>query len=609
MRNRQLLDGLWQFLPLAEPLPAPPATPPPTQGFAATPIRVPGYWNTFPPAVGGDWDAYHHYHYPTAWQAAPAAWLGTTFQPAECPEPDKARTWLRFDAVAGHAFIWVNGQWLGDNRDSFLPFEFDVSTLLRPGNNTLAVYVAPPPQREGLWLQPCGSWVGWYMRGIWQSVALVRVPRPAVCDVFVQPSVRQGTLIVSVTANCDAHPTAVHVRIRDGEKSVLTLGPANLPAGTEPATLTLSTPWPNARYWCPDDPHLYHADAELRRGNEVIDTHTVRFGFREFWIDGTEFRLNGERLRLFGDSWHYMGVAQQNPAYARTWFRFCKEIGANAIRTHAMPYPPCYYDTADELGMLIIDETAVYGSAGTLAFGEADFWEQSRAHLRRLVLRDRNHPAVIFWSACNETVWKGGAAIFPGLLSLAETARALDPTRLVSFDENDCDVGGAAVLHAGHYGTPQHWERVWRRDRPLVLHEFSALLPRRARSRLSIRKRDRLRRLRRTPASHRRRRGRDVSTTAPPGRGQHHAVEPQLVWPAPRSRGTGRGTRPRVAGRRSAIRADRFLRPHIELRLPSRRPGLGTQRSARGPCTLLSPSALLRAAPATAGLRGRRGAT
>lgn len=475
MRNRQLLDGLWQFLPLAEPLPAPPATPPPTQGFAATPIRVPGYWNTFPPAVGGDWDAYHHYHYPTAWQAAPAAWLGTTFQPAECPEPDKARTWLRFDAVAGHAFIWLNGQWLGDNRDSFLPFEFDVSTLLRPGNNTLAVYVAPPPQRDGLWLQPCGSWVGWYMRGIWQSVALVRVPRPAVCDIFVQPSVRQGTLTVSVTANCDAHPTAVHVRIRDGEKSVLTLGPANLPAGTEPTTVTLSTPWPNARYWCPDDPHLYHADAVLRRGNEVVDTHTVRFGFREFWIDGTEFRLNGERLRLFGDSWHYMGAAQQNPAYARTWFRFCKEIGANAIRTHAMPYPPCYFDVADELGMLIIDETAVYGSAGTLAFGEADFWEQSRAHLRRLVLRDRNHPAVIFWSACNETVWKGGAAIFPGLLSLAETARALDPTRLVSFDENDCDVGGAAVLHAGHYGTPQHWERVWRRDRPLVLHEFSAL--------------------------------------------------------------------------------------------------------------------------------------
>ncbi|MCP4246212.1 MAG: hypothetical protein GY778_04105 [bacterium] len=481
MNSRHNLDGMWEFLPLT----APPEVggagggDVPRTGYDAEAIRVPGYWNTFPDDVGGDWGAYDHYGYPEAWQEAESAWYRLRFQARPTPGEQGARTRLHFDAVAGRSTVWLNRTRLGENADSFLPFSFDVSEIIRPGDeNELVVLVEPPPKVGHLWLQPCGSWVGWYLRGIWQSVYLQTTPRNCIDDVFVQPSVRRQRLAVDVTVSIPDSAQALEVRgvVLDRGRLVLDLGGravSDAPAG--PQVLRFEADWPDARCWSPDDPHLYHALVELRASNAVVHRREARFGFREFWIEGTGFRLNGRPIRLFGDSWHYMGVAQQNPAYARTWYEFAKQTGVNAIRTHAMPYPPFYFDVADEMGMLIIDESAVYGSAGTLAYDDERFWANSRDHLRRLVLRDRNHPSIIFWSACNETVWKGGEAIFAGLVSLAEQARALDPTRPISFDENDCDLRGRAPLHAGHYGTPQHWQRSWKRDRPLVVHEFCAL--------------------------------------------------------------------------------------------------------------------------------------
>jgi len=474
---RQYLDGDWAFLPEIHGNPSGADAPPPVAAFEPTPIHVPGCWRTFPPDLGGDWDAYQCYRYPSHWQEAAAAWYRRTFRVAPGRQRE-ARCILNFDAVLGAATVWLNGRRFPGNVDSFLPFAFDVTDHLRPdADNELVVRVDPPPTAGGLWLQPCGSWFGWYMRGIWQPVWLEFRPAVAITDVFVQPSVRSAAITVDVTVSAAARGGSgrLAARITSAGRSVLDLGerPIAIAAG-ESQTVRFTRSWSDPRCWSPDDPHLYHAEVRLECADSCAHTRSVRFGFREFWIDGLGFRLNGRPIRLFGDSWHYMGPLQQNPAYARAWFRLARETGVNAIRTHAMPFPPFYFDIADEMGLLIVDESAIYGSAGTLAFDEPRFWDNCREHVRRLVLRDRNHPAIIFWSACNETVWKGGDAIFAGLLSLAEVAQAHDPTRFVSFDENDCDIGGKARLHAGHYGTPAHWQRSWKRDRPLIVHEFSA---------------------------------------------------------------------------------------------------------------------------------------
>lgn len=478
MKERHSLDGRWEFLPLVGGSPAGSAVEPPRDGYERTPILVPGYWNVLPEAIGGDWGAYDHYGYPPHWRTAAAGWYRRRFALPPVAARAGVRTRLCFDAVAGRATVWLDGRRLGGSDDSFLPFALDITGLARPGCPCeLAVLVEPPETKDGLWLQPCGSWVGWHLRGIWQPVYLETTPASAVRDIFVQPSVRRAELVVDVTVDPggDAAPLEVRAGVLAGRRCVLDLGRRPVPAGGGPQTVRFRAARPGLALWSPRRPRLYHLRAELRAGPRVLHVRQVRFGFREFWIEGTGLRLNGEPLRLFGDSWHYMGAAQQNPAYARTWYEFLRATGANAVRTHAMPYPPLYFDLADELGMLVVAESAVYGSAGTLALADETFWARAADHVRRMVLRDRNHPSIILWSACNETVWKGGPQIFPKLRALGAAAQAADPTRPVSYDENDSDLGGGAPVHSGHYGTPAHWERAWQRTRPLVVHEFSSL--------------------------------------------------------------------------------------------------------------------------------------
>jgi len=79
-----------------------------------------------------------------------------------------------------------------------------------------------------------------------------------------------------------------------------------------------------------------------------------------------------------------------------------KDFGGNAVRPHAQPWPRIYYDLADEMGLMVLDETALFGSSIRLHLEEEITWQRSHEHLQRLILRDRNHPSVIGWSAGNE---------------------------------------------------------------------------------------------------------------------------------------------------------------------------------------------------------------
>ena len=80
-----------------------------------------------------------------------------------------------------------------------------------------------------------------------------------------------------------------------------------------------------------------------------------------------------------------------------------KDFGGNAVRPHAQPWPRAYYDLADEMGLMVLDETGLFGSSIRLNFEDPELWQRSADHLRDLIRRDRNHPSVIGWSVGNET--------------------------------------------------------------------------------------------------------------------------------------------------------------------------------------------------------------
>lgn len=225
-----------------------------------------------------------------------------------------------------------------------------------------------------------------------------------------------------------------------------------------------SLDWRDAKLWDPDTPFLYAAEVELLDGGQVVDQRVEVFGFREFWCEGPRFMLNGIPIRLRGDSWHFQGGLQQTEAYIRNWYRMCRSIGINSVRLHAEPYPEDYVRIADEEGMLIVDETAIYGSAKSMLADHPDYIANCRMHVLRLVRRDKNHPSVIMWSLQNEMRWVDGRDGYKlHMPCFIQAIRELDATRpIVAEGDNRLLPKAHTEVESRHYnidGTIAQWDR------------------------------------------------------------------------------------------------------------------------------------------------------
>jgi len=471
---RLCLDGPWDFKPVYESQ----LGPPPSEGFAADAITVPSVWNRYPPHYGGDWGAYDNFpSYPQEWSKARRGWYRKR---VEVPTDwDGGRVFLRCGGVLHNAVVCVGGAEVGRHVGGFSPFEVDITEYAKPGASVeLSIGVSEADREKGLLLSPSGSWWGWERLGIWQSVHLVRRPAVYVSDAFIVTSTRKGRIDLRVSvANASSEPFdgEVAVRVRDkGKDEVRLMLPGagvSVPAGGD-TTVDLGSDWAAPVTWSAEQPHLYEAEIALSRGSEEVHTETETFGFREIWIEGTRFYLNGEPIRFRGDSWHYMGSCMQNRAYARAWLSMMLDQGLNIVRLHAMPHPPFFLELADEMGVYVVGESPVYGSGGNLALSSDEFWRRAEDACRAMVRRDRNHPSVLFWSACNEITWKGGAESVEPLLRLGEAIDEEDGNRPVWYD-GDYDLGGPAEVMAGHYGDGWvTWDAHWRGDKPWVMGEY-----------------------------------------------------------------------------------------------------------------------------------------
>ena len=207
-------------------------------------------------------------------------------------------------------------------------------------------------------------------------------------------------------------------------------------------------------------------------GNDLVDTLDTSFGFREVWVEANKFYMNGIRINLRGDSWHYQGFVYQTKEYAKNWYKLCKDSGMNFVRLHAMPYPDFFLEAADEAGMLVIDESAIYGSSKMMQADDEEFIHNCKNHLEKLVTRDRNHPSVIMWSMQNEMRWVDGRDGYKlHMKNLIAAIRALDPTRPVSFDGDnrlvDPDDMEIVSMHYNIDGTIAGWDK----SKPLAFGE------------------------------------------------------------------------------------------------------------------------------------------
>lgn len=427
--------------------------------------------------------------YPEHWVHTRMGWLRRNFRiPADW---EQKRILLHFEAVAGDCVIQVNGKEICRNFDAHLPFEADITAYVnREGENELLVGVRdtklfdkshPVYQKMGA-TYPTGSNTD-YLLGIWQDVYMFAVPEIRITDVFVQPWVDKNELKVEVEL-INLSPEKASVTL-DGEvrewvnqagKDILTAPEIKWTLGSTALTLPVTTvtlqkgekkkvvitqhPDHRLKFWTPDTPDLYTLLLTVNGKKQVYDCKATRFGWRQFKVVGDEFQLNGKKIQCFGDIQHPFSAYICSRRFAYAWYQMIKDFGGNAVRPHAQPWPRVYYELADEMGLMVLDETALFGSSIRLNLEEDVTWQRSHKHLERLIMRDRNHPSVIGWSAGNEMFaiallnkpTKEVAAVWDDkLVELTGSARQFDPTRDFLTLDGDRDMDGRLPVWSKHF--------------------------------------------------------------------------------------------------------------------------------------------------------------
>jgi len=424
-------------------------------------IRVPGVWEQVRPGYDG------------------VGWYRTRF--ASPTLPPGGRVWLRFNASAYFTEVWLNGVRLGENEGLGAPFEFEIGARLRAENELVVRVINPTINapiegfRAGAPLNQSDLPIGkaaWYFNygGLWQGVDLLVTGPVRIEQVFVRPRVASRSIEVSCRVNGAAPGAGIEwsVAPKDKPERVAAAGRGVLsrsPRGSEAAfTARMGR---TASLWSPDTPHLY--TLRLRCADDALDT---RFGLREFTIRGGRFLLNGEPIRLKGLL--QQGVYPRTLAFpetlaeARRELMLLKRNGFNFLRSHLRAPEPSYLDLADELGILVEAEPPI----GWI-INSPKTEERCRRAIDAMIVRDRNHPSIVFWCLLNEAYHFLGFTM-PQVKALTErlavSARQLDPTRILM----DTSGGGGS----GTDGGSEVWLPYSDRKTPLIdAHAYCPVPP------------------------------------------------------------------------------------------------------------------------------------
>ena len=391
------------------------------------------------------------------------------------------RLLLRFEGVDYKASVWLNGRLLGDNEGGEVPFSFDVTDLMKTGEeNLLAVRVVNPTDREidGLNItnvpnrnktvrKRAGSSLN--HGGIWYPVTLEALPAAYLEDAFFTGDPETGALTARASLRLAAQTEVsakLTLRVYDktyGRLSAAAEETVLLREGENAAALSLTVP--DRRLWDVDNPYLYRAELSLTTdfGESAV---SEPFGFRDFRVKDGWFTLNGRKLFIrsahSGNAFPAGQMLPAVPAMTRQDLYYAKACGFNMLRSIAGLFRKEQLDFCDEIGLLVYEECLAswcLGGSWTEPFSAGD----EEAMLRRwdvcteaMIRRDRNHPSVVIWGLLNETA---DNAVFRNAVGFLPRARELDPTRLILLNSGRFD--NRQEIGSGANPGSEHWEPFW----------------------------------------------------------------------------------------------------------------------------------------------------
>jgi beta-glucuronidase len=392
------------------------------------------------------------------------------------------RVFVYFGAANYFTRVYLNGKALGEHEGGFTPFNLEVTGALADGENSLVVEVNNARRADAV---PAPNTDWWNYGGLTRDVVLVEVPETFVREYSIQLA-KGSPGDVAGWAQLDGLTPTQSVTIEIPAVGVRSTFNPDANGRVEfrfPAKLNL---------WSPENPKLY--DVVVSAG---ADTVHDSIGFRTIEVKGTQIVLNGTPIFLRGISMHEEAPHRGGRAFSvedgQTSFGWAKELGCNFVRLTHYPHNENEIRLADKLGLLVWSEIPVYWD---IAWKNPATLANAESQLSEMIARDRNRAAVIFWSLSNETPVNPERVTF--LQKLAEDARRLDPTRLITSAMNHVTEAGpdARILddplgesldvlglneYLGWYsGRPEDADRrLWESKyaKPLIVSEFGAEAP------------------------------------------------------------------------------------------------------------------------------------
>ena len=328
------------------------------------------------------------------------------------------RVILYFGAVNYEAMVYLNTKLLGKHVGGFTPFNYDVTDLIKDGENFVILKVDNKRKKENV---PTEIFDWWNYGGITRDVFLVETEQIFIQNYFFRlDKTNQNQVLFNAELSSKISGKTVEVSIP--ELKVL----ESFTSDSE-GKVSGNFKIKNLSLWTPENPKLY--EVELKLDNDKIKDE---IGFRIIETSGKKILLNNKPIYLRGISIHEEktngGGRANSKEDAQKLLGWAKELGCNYVRLAHYPHNEYMVREAEKMGFLVWSEIPVYW---TIDWENPETLNNAKRQLTDMIVRDRNRANVIIWSIANET--PRGDARERFLSQLADHARSLDPTRLISM--------------------------------------------------------------------------------------------------------------------------------------------------------------------------------
>ena len=346
----------------------------------------------------------------------PAEWIGRDI-------------FLNIGGADSNVYVWVNGKFVGYSEDSKLGARFDLTKVVKAGENLIALQIFR--FCDGSYLEDQDKW---RLSGITRDVTLEARAKARMIDLKAIPELDSEYKNAKLNIEMDFTAAAKKAEVKLLDAAGKVVAEATVTPSKGKAQLSLDVE--NPAKWSAEAPNLYKVVATVSDGKTTTEAYAQRVGFRSSEIKGGQLLVNGQPILIKGANRHEIdpltGFVMSRERMIQD-IQVMKQFNLNAVRTCHYPDTPEWYDLCDEYGLYVVDEANVESHG--MGYGEHTLAKNplfAKAHLERntrMVARDKNHPSVIIWSMGNE------AGMGPNFEECYRWIHANEPSRPVHYEQ------------------------------------------------------------------------------------------------------------------------------------------------------------------------------